>query len=737
MKKILLILLLCTSVVSLSGQGDSSALHFDFGWTRNKNVYLWPVYKRISDSCTRKTEILFPVYKHVNDSCHGLRSNRLLPFFVQEARGTNREIRIVSLYYPSLIRIQSDSVTKDRSIRIGEILPHLNLLELSRLKKGNLIYRNALFVFWHTRNKTLDYKHTLLLPVWYRIKDGSETHTLLFPLFYTRKEYAARKSWLAPTLFIYKSRTSTELTLFPVLWWRKYEQAKALTVFPLFRAGYNDGKTESKRFWNAFFVVGKRSEVSRYTYYPSIRKSNPDAYVTDSLHPRQYVTEENKSYFFPFWIHQRTHKTRNDSLESFGRSSVIFPLYWHSYAIKEKYKAINTTGHPGYDTSHHTVLFPLYWNVKNGSYWMKGIFPLYFKGRNDRLDKKFMSVSPLLWMVRVKNSRSDIRSVNFLPVFYRKREVSYRQDTVATVYTHTVLFPFAWNYSTRFASGDFKRASVIFPIVWKFSQKFNGKEEDRRFAIFPIYWRENSDDRKQVSVFPLFSYRNELQLQEKRFSITPFINVRNGENSRLRTIFPLYFYARKRYNAHAAYSGHRVLFPLVWHYWDERHNELESPKDFKTFFPLYWRSISTNKKISVVFPVYYNYQSGKERSDKLLWLLYARQKRDSLDRKIAGYGLYYRCRYHNGDKVLRIAYKVYSNVRQSHYRELSVFPFYSYARKQNEYESKGYFLNFYNRTSKKIQGTNEYYKEVRIFWFVRVMSNARYLEGKGIKGKRR
>jgi len=67
--------------------------------------------------------------------------------------------------------------------------------------------------------------------------------------------------------------------------------------------------------------------------------------------------------------------------------------------------------------------------------------------------------------------------------------------------------------------------------------------------------------------------------------------------------------------------------------------------------------------------------------------------------------------------------------------EHGLFPFYRSTKDNKGNKSLSVFFYFYNSFERKIEGTNELYRENDIFWFVRYRSNYRQLKEKGIDEK--
>ena len=105
MKK-LLVLLLIFSVFNAFAQNDTleSGVNFDFGLTRNKNVNLWPVFKRSKTKTSTEISALANLIGYQNIQDYQLKHTHILPLFFNTKTANSRDIRLGTTYYPTIFR---------------------------------------------------------------------------------------------------------------------------------------------------------------------------------------------------------------------------------------------------------------------------------------------------------------------------------------------------------------------------------------------------------------------------------------------------------------------------------------------------------------------------------------------------------------------------------------------------------------------------------------------------------
>jgi hypothetical protein len=104
-------------IYSTYAQEDStkSGVNFDFGLTRNKNVNLWPVFKRSKTKNTTEISALLNLIGYLKNSEYSIKHGHVFPLFFNTKTATSKDIRIGTTYYPTVLRYTQDENKKNKT----------------------------------------------------------------------------------------------------------------------------------------------------------------------------------------------------------------------------------------------------------------------------------------------------------------------------------------------------------------------------------------------------------------------------------------------------------------------------------------------------------------------------------------------------------------------------------------------------------------------------------------------
>jgi len=212
----------------------------------------------------------------------------------------------------------------------------------------------------------------------------------------------------------------------------------------------------------------------------------------------------------------------------------------------------------------------------------------------------------------------------------------------------------------------------------------------------------------RVILFPLINYYTDMK-QIKRFDL-------------------LYFLFK--YEKNDALETFNFLWPIC------KYAKSDNYKYFH-FVPLIWYRKSPTSQYFSIQPFYYHWKSADEETYRFCWefFVYKNQTGIKKSRNII-WKTFYWDRYANKDYETRLLYLLFANVKKDGNVERSLFPLYYYSKQSNGNKTLSLFFYFYNSVKRQIAGSNEFYQERRIFWFLRILSNKKALEKKGIKVKK-
>ena len=218
-----------------------------------------------------------------------------------------------------------------------------------------------------------------------------------------------------------------------------------------------------------------------------------------------------------------------------------------------------------------------------------------------------------------------------------------------------------------------------------------------------MFWSYKSKEYTRL-ITPIF-YKKKISENESKFSF-------------------LYFLFRKSQVANRKLTS--ILWPIC-----------ETTKDtnyrYFRFAPIIWSKKTPEHKYFSIQPLYYQSQNSEYKSYHFLWQLFTYQNyyNTKKSRNFLWKTIFWDT-YDNNDHEFRILHLLFANSKKKGKVEKSLFPIYQFSKDTKGNRSLFLFFYFYNSLKRQIPNTKEFYQEEKIFWFIRLRSNKRYLEKKGI-----
>ena len=92
-------------------------------------------------------------------------------------------------------------------------------------------------------------------------------------------------------------------------------------------------------------------------------------------------------------------------------------------------------------------------------------------------------------------------------------------------------------------------------------------------------------------------------------------------------------------------------------------------------------------------------------------------------------------KYANKDHEYRLLYSVYTDINKNGDISKGLVPLYHKIHLADGTKYLNIFCGFYQSSTRKVADSKEFYKEVKIFWNLRIKSNFAQLKKKGIDRK--
>ena len=570
-KKLYHILFLFFSIIisqNAISQNDTvkPTVSFDFGLTRNKNVNLWPVFKRSKSEDNFEVQICYPLFKYQHDIKNSRKHTHLLPLFWKRKSDLYRDIRLLSIYYPSVLRLTNDKSEGYRSVKLFELAPQINFLEMSKSADGLKVQNNLFFFLWYKNNKVENKSHLIAFPFFWQFKHPDRSSNTLLPLF---------------SKGVYNKNKDHYLVISPLFWQFKNSEHTNSTLFPIFSKG-NFNKNDEL---NQFSYKYKYMAVSPLFWrFDSESKSINNEYrvveVVDSLGKTQKVSEpykvqrasvKSKISLYPIWFREKYQYFKDSIQVSEGTTNQIYPIYFSSKSANE-----NTF-------TNKKVLFPIVWSFSENDKKSFSVLPFFSFGKHYDKSKNYAVITPLYWHF--------FESINFIRDY---KTIS--RDTAKA----TILFPLYWHFKTKIENPEAREESRSFI-----------KSKDNK-VFFPFVWSFKNPVYESFYLAPLFSIGHSANNENKHHSITPFYWHFKKPDGFLNTVIPIWFYRQKIKTYDFAPAGSdtitsNLLLPLFWT------RKTSFNRKFTAITPLFWRWKNKDKKtVNILFPLIWHFKTKTE-----------------------------------------------------------------------------------------------------------------------------
>ena len=624
-KFVALVLLLFTiSTYEIYAQKDSvhPSMSMDLGITRGKNIYLWPVFRKIKTQDISQVQVLFPLFESSRKFSDSSSHNHLFPLYCKNSKKNHSDFRLISTYYPSLIHSWRDSTM--RTFSFLEFVPNVNLFELSKSPDGLNVQNNFFFFIWQKNNRILDKSYFVVFPFSWYFHNKAESSYTLFPLFTRGNTYEKKYFAVSPLFWHTQNSFKTTNTLFPIVWnskrFTKTDTIRSTTIFPAYWSKKGDLDNYSVLF--PVFWKFNNKQDKHLTIFPLYfsGKSNFNNRSYLGLTPFfwKFKSESRKStVLIPFFWDAKTAKSHSFTLlplVSYGsdftthnshlvitpffwklkqknlNTTTVFPVWWYKRSYTNSDTIITKTFFPlwwDYKDRFNTnkILVPFLWSFKGPEYTSFTLFPLWSKGQAADKSNNHLCITPLFWHLGSKSAVSN------------------------------TLFPLWWNRKI-FLKNDTLLSNVLFPLWWSHSEKLYNYR-----VFFPFAWQIDNPKYSSVTVFPFFSIGKAKNFYYHHLVVTPFFwQFRNSRGYR-DVLFPLIWLSSTISSDDIIYS--KLILPFWW-------SRSDKFKSSKLLFPVWWSSCGYDFNNKVLFPFVWSLRNSNYKSLTIMPFFSSGKSPDSL-----------------------------------------------------------------------------------------------------------
>ncbi|MBI5217784.1 MAG: hypothetical protein HY958_02490 [Bacteroidia bacterium] len=684
--------LLLTS--SVFGQKDTtkSEMSFDFGITRGKNIDLWPIFKRFRSKERKDIEVLYPLFRYNRNYTNHTKHTNFFPFWWNDSSSVSKDLRIGTLYYPSLIHTSKDRSKGISSFRFIDLAPEINFIEFTKSSDGLFIQNNICFLLWYKNDLALKNSHLIFFPVYWSFKNPERTSNTFIPVFSSGTYHNNQNKYtvVTPLFWHFQEGDDYRNILFP-LWWNKKQGSgdnlvKSNVVFPIYWSLKNKDK-DNKILFPVVWSL-KNCNYNSFTIAPlfsaghSADGKNSHIMAT----PLFWLFKKNEEYtniLFPLWWN-----IKRGSGDNAVFTNVVFPVYWN---MKDaRYTSVTvpplfSTGHSTDGNNGHLMVTPLFWHFKEGDGYRNVLFPFWWNKKTgsgeDAVYKNY--VFPLYGSYKNRYNSCHI----LFPVLWHFRDEKYTSLTIAPILSaghspdgkksHLMLSPLFW----QFKDGDDYR-NILFPVWWNkkessgdnavysnivfpFYWSYKDKDRDNQ-VLFPVHWKMKNKKYSSYTFAPLFSTGHSPDSSRTHLMVSPLIWFTKKNDVTRSAVFPLYWTYKDKV------KEIKIMLPMFWSIKDTAYTSVtvaplfskghsaDNRKSYLMATPLYWHFKDRDGYRNILFPLWWNKKTGdgeNERYSNVIFPLYFAFKNRDRD-----------------DKVL---FPVFWKMKDNYYSSVTLFPLFS------------------------------------------------------------
>ncbi|MCF8430151.1 MAG: hypothetical protein K9G64_08475, partial [Bacteroidia bacterium] len=540
-------------------------MRFDFGIVRDKNRHIWPLIYKHKTKEYKDLQLIFTIYRKYRSYEIPYKHSHLLPFYWYDSSASKKDLKIGTLYYPSLFRIINDTATKSKTYRFAELAPEINLLNVTKSKTGVYSQNNFFFFIWSKNDLIKNKNYFIVFPFYWYYHNQYRTTNTLFPLYRYVKINDRKEKNLSfyPGLYFYKKENNTTRHSLALLFYNKKKEQNGTT------------KIAHKTVLFPLLFSNKNAAFTKFTLFPIVHFDK----TKDTINPASNLV------ITPLFWHQQNNQYKRNFL---------FPVYYSAVSndFKEKYYIPFVFYNRTYADTNLTV-FPLFYSSKNYQNNYHSLLPFYFY-KNDFINQeKTLAVTPFYWQTKAENYKSQL----LFPIWYKKKfesksDTFIMQNLIPFVFynrankeKHLTVFPF---YSRKIDGYNKDTTTYIFPNYISYKNSSNHFN-----TLLPIYYSYKSSDKNLKLLLPIWMHKTKYNYYDTNYT---------------QILFPIYFSKIEQH------YKHHILFPIIWKYQADDFKNLTvfpfyqnyklTKKNYQlnAYSPIFWRVKADNKNKYFVFP---------------------------------------------------------------------------------------------------------------------------------------
>ena len=468
----------------------------------------------------------------------------------------------------------------------------------------------AVLPFYWSRTGTPGYR--VIAPLYWHFWSAEGKSRVVFPLFWRFRDHLAQRTVTVFVPYVHTIQPDAESWAFWPIFYRSTKFGWAAPLLGSLKIGSPDER-RAWGFW-LFLYFWKRSPTSALDVSPLFVSSRRAGGAFTWVLPLNFYWRSGNDknlviapLLFRSWAAQRSLTVSplgfRSTAEGGSSSGSVLWLYWYGRRTDRQHDVLFPLVWSFRSPRANTTVVPPFLHLRRGTRSFNALIPLYLSSSDSAKGEGWRLLLPLFfsrtgeqgktfsWITLLGGYRRDdvegTRALTFLvpPLIYR-RDAQREFQSLLLLYWKYQDIP--GNATTRligplYLRSDPRGASrVLFPLFWYFRDE---PTHATAHTLVPLYFRRSSPEEKTtaVGVFPLWFYYR---------SFT--------DGGRSAGLMPIAYFGSRAGRSHA------VLFPLLWHFADQRSSATLA-------IPFYYRFADEQRASAGVPPLLYF--QGRDHGD--------------------------------------------------------------------------------------------------------------------------
>jgi hypothetical protein len=176
------------------------------GISKGQNLYLWPILRIRKAPGYKNTEVFFSAFQNKHDHKGFHKHSHLFPLYYYDSNLRRNDLKLGTLFYPSLFHYHHKFADSIRSYKIVELAPGISLAEVTKSTDGLFVKNNAFLFLWYKKDLRTQKAYSVLFPVFWHFENGPKRFNSVFPVYWSYKKNQISNQVFFPIVWKFKTK---------------------------------------------------------------------------------------------------------------------------------------------------------------------------------------------------------------------------------------------------------------------------------------------------------------------------------------------------------------------------------------------------------------------------------------------------------------------------------------------------------------------------------------------------